>query len=175
MWSYLGAGFDGGYARDELVSQIDIFPTICEVAGIDPPPWLAGRSLVPLVKGEEPPDARREIFSELTYHAAYEPQRAIRTDRYKYIRRFDDYPFRVLPNCDDSPSKQAYLARGWAQRRESREALHDLFFNPGEGGNVIAEPEYTEVAADLRDRLERWMTETGDPLLEVLCRRHPAP
>ena len=35
-----GAGFDGGYARDELVSHIDIFPTICEVAGIEPPPWL---------------------------------------------------------------------------------------------------------------------------------------
>jgi N-sulfoglucosamine sulfohydrolase len=161
-----GAGFDGGYARDELVSQIDIFPTICEVAGIDPPSWLAGRSLGPLVRGEEPPDARREIFSELTYHAAYEPQRAIRTDRFKYIRRFDDYPYPVLPNCDDSPSKDAYLARGWAQRRVSREALHDLFFNPGEGRDVIAEPEYAEVAADLRDRLERWMIETEDPLLE---------
>lgn len=161
-----GAGFDGGYARDELVSQIDIFPTICEVAGIDPPPWLAGRSLVPLVRGEEAPDARREIFSELTYHAAYEPQRAIRTDRFKYIRRFDDYPYPVLPNCDDSPSKEAYLARGWARRRVSREALYDLFFNPGEGRNVIAEPEYAEIAAELRERLEQWMIETDDPLLD---------
>jgi N-sulfoglucosamine sulfohydrolase len=35
---------------------------------------------------------RSEIFSELTYHAAYEPQRAIRTDRFKYVRRFDDDP-----------------------------------------------------------------------------------
>ena len=53
-----GAGFDGGYARDELVSHIDIFPTICEVAGIEPPPWLAGRSLVGLVRDEDPPGAR---------------------------------------------------------------------------------------------------------------------
>jgi arylsulfatase A-like enzyme len=160
-----GAGFDGGYARDELVSQIDIFPTICEVAGIDPPDWLQGQSLVPLSGGEPVTNPRREVFAELTYHAAYEPQRAIRTERFKYIRRFDDYPYPVLANCDDSPSKDAYLARGWATRRVSREALHDLFFNPGEGRNVIDEPEYAEIAADLRDRLERWMVETDDPLL----------
>jgi arylsulfatase A-like enzyme len=160
-----GAGFDGGYARDELVSHIDIFPTICEVAGIDSPPWLQGQSLVPLASGGEVLGARSEIFAELTYHAAYEPQRAIRTERFKYIRRFDDYPYPVLPNCDDSPSKDAYLARGWAQRVVSREALHDLFFNPGEGRNVIAEPEYADIATDLRERLERWMVETDDPLL----------
>ena len=108
---------------------------------------------------------RSEIFSELTYHAAYEPQRAIRTDRYKYIRRFDDYPYPVLPNCDDSPSKDAYLARGWDRREVSREALHDLFFNPGEGRNLIDAPEYAHVLADLRERLERWMVQTADPLL----------
>ena len=161
-----GPGFVGGHARDELVSHIDIFPTICDVAGIEPPPWLEGRSLVPLIDGTEPPGLRTEVFSELTYHAAYEPQRAIRTERYKYIRRFDDYPYPVLPNCDDSPSKDAYLARGWARRGVSREALHDLFFNPGEGRNVIAEPEYAEVAADLRARLEQWMVRTADPLLD---------
>lgn len=159
-----GEGFDGGYARDELVSHIDIFPTVCDVAGIDPPPWLQGRSLVPLMKGEDP--WRCELFSELTYHAAYEPQRMIRTERYKYIRRFDDYAYPVLPNCDDSPSKEAYLARGWGWRRVSREALHDLFFNPGEGRNVIDEPDYAEIAAELRERLQQWMVNTRDPLLD---------
>jgi arylsulfatase A-like enzyme len=161
-----GAGFYGGHAHDELVSHIDVFPTICELAGIDPPAWLEGRSLIGLVNSEEPPGSRAEIFSELTYHCAYEPQRAIRTDRYKYIRRFDDYPFPVLPNCDDSPSKDAYLARGWAERPVNREALHDLFFNPGEGRNLIANTAYAEVAADLRERLERWMVRTNDPLLD---------
>jgi arylsulfatase A-like enzyme len=161
-----GPGMPTGVARDELVSQLDIFPTICDLAAIECPPWLQGNSLVPLAAGTEEPERRLEIFSELTYHAAYEPQRAIRTERFKYIRRFDEYPYPVLANCDESPSKDAYLARGWARRPVSREALHDLFFNPGEGRNVIDDPDYAAVADDLRRRLQDWMEETSDPLLE---------
>jgi N-sulfoglucosamine sulfohydrolase len=160
-----GPGFAGGRAYDELVSQVDLFPTVCDAVGIEHPPWLVGRSLIPLVNGEEEPGTRGEIFSELTYHAAYEPQRAIRTERYKYVRRFDDYPYPVLPNCDDSPSKDAYLARGWATRPVDRERLHDLFFNPGEGRNSIDDPAYAEIRDELRARLHEWMRETNDPLL----------
>ena len=160
-----GPGFTGGRALDALVSHLDIFPTVCEAAGAPPPPWLAGHSLLPLVAGEEEPGIRSAVFSELTYHAAYEPQRAIRTERYKYIRRFDDYPYPVLPNCDDSPSKNAYLERGWATRPVARESLHDLFFNPGEGRNLIGDDDYQDVLADLRERLHRWMVRTDDPLL----------
>jgi N-sulfoglucosamine sulfohydrolase len=161
-----GPGFSGGRALDQLVSHVDIFPTVCDVTELEPPPWLVGRSLVPLVNGDEAPGSRTEIFAELTYHAAYEPQRAIRTDRYKYIRRFDDYPHPVLPNCDDSPSKDAYLARGWAQRTVPRESLHDLFFNPGEGRNLIEDPDYASLLEDLRERLHRWMAQTNDPILQ---------
>ena len=107
------------------------------------------------MSGTEPPGLRTEVFAELTYHAAYEPQRAIRTERFKYVRRFDDYPTPVLANCDDSPSKDAYLARGWAKRPVARESLHDLFFNPGEGRNLVGDPRITPVLADLRARLQR--------------------
>jgi N-sulfoglucosamine sulfohydrolase len=161
-----GPGFGGGRAYDELVSQVDLYPTICDAVGIEHPPWLVGRSLIPLVNGDEDPGTRREVFSELTYHAAHEPQRAIRTERYKYIRRFDEYPYPVLANCDDSPSKDAYLARGWATRPVARERLHDLFFNPGEGRNSIDDPAYAEIRDELRARLDGWMHETNDPLLE---------
>ena len=135
------------------------------VAEIQTPPWALGRSLLSLVAGAEEPGTRPEIFSELTYHAAYEPQRAIRTERYKYIRRFDDYRYPVLPNCDDGPSKNAYLERGWARRHVPRESLHDLFFNPGEGRNLVGESDYTGVLAELRERLHGWMVRTNDPLL----------
>jgi N-sulfoglucosamine sulfohydrolase len=161
-----GPGMPAGAAHDELISQIDLFPTVCELAGIERPAWLQGRSLVPLVSGDEDPGVRTEVFSELTYHAAYEPQRAIRTDRFKYVRRFDDYPTPVLANCDDSPSKEAYLARGWAERPVPRESLHDLFFNPGEGRDLVGDPSYATVLRDLRERLRRWMEDTADPLLD---------
>ena len=161
-----GPGMPPGVAQDELVSHLDIFPTICEIAGIDEPPWLQGRSLVSLASGAEPPGTRSEIFAELTYHAAYEPQRAIRTERFKYVRRFDDYPYPVLANCDDGPSKDAYLERGWATRPVARERLHDLFFNPGEGRNSIDDPAYADIVVDLRARLEAWMVQTDDPLLD---------
>ena len=72
----------------------------------------------------------------------------------------------MLPNCDDSPSKDAYLERGWATRPVAREALHDLFFNPGEGRNDIDDDDYADVLGDLRERLGRWMAQTEDPLLD---------
>ena len=36
-------GFTGGKACDALVSHVDIFPTLCDFLGIDPPEWLEGR------------------------------------------------------------------------------------------------------------------------------------
>ena len=47
-----GPGFTGGRALDELVSQLDIFPTVCESAGVPTPPWAVGHSLLPLVAGD---------------------------------------------------------------------------------------------------------------------------
>ena len=80
------------------------------------------------------------VFSEMTYHAAYQPQRAVRTERWKYIRRFDDSERPVLANCDDSASKQLLVEHGWAEQRLATEQLYDLVFDPSEGRNVAAEP-----------------------------------
>src|SRR6476469_3497135 len=79
-------GFHGGRVSDALVSQIDLFPTICDVLGIERPDFLQGRSMLPLLR-READEINDAIFAELTYHAAYEPQRALRTARFKYIRR----------------------------------------------------------------------------------------
>ena len=54
-------GFDGGQVVDGLVSQIDLFPTICELAGIEAPAWLQGNSMLPLVNSEAE-DIRDAIF-----------------------------------------------------------------------------------------------------------------
>ena len=101
------------------------------------------------------------IFAELTYHAAYEPVRAVRTERWKYIRRFGDRLRPVLPNVDDSPTKDLLLADGWGDIELPREALHDLRFDPVEAHNLIDAPHCAEIAGraarapgrlDARDR-----------------------
>ncbi len=157
-------GFTGGGVSDALVSHIDLYPTICDLAGVPQPDFLQGTSLLPLMDGA--PAVRGEVFAEGTYHAAYEPQRAIRTERWKYIRRFDDRPTPVLPNTDDGPAKDLWLRHGWAEHELAREQLYDLVFDPQEQHNLIARADHASVAADLRNRLETWMRDTDDPLLD---------
>jgi arylsulfatase A-like enzyme len=157
-------GFHGGRVQDAMVSQLDLYPTICELAGIDPPAWLQGSSLVPLVRGEVT-DLHDCVFGEMTFHAAYEPLRSVRTKRWRYIRRFDEFPGPVLPNSDDSPSKDLLLDHGWADRPVAREQLYDLVFDPDEAANLAGDPAHADVVALLRARLQDWMEDTDDPLL----------
>jgi N-sulfoglucosamine sulfohydrolase len=156
--------FAGGRVIDELVSHIDIYPTVCEYLGIERPSFLQGVSLLPLLRGEVR-EVRDEIFAGSTWHAAYEPQRTVRTSRHKYIRRWGERTTPVLANTDDGPSKELLIAAGWAEREIAKEQLYDLVFDPNEANNLIADPNYAAVATDLRARLERWMRETEDPLL----------
>jgi N-sulfoglucosamine sulfohydrolase len=157
-------GFAGGRACDAMVSQIDVVPTICELAGIDAPPWVEGRSLLPLVRGEAD-EIHEEIFAEVSYHVAYEPMRAVRTRRWKYIRRFHDRRTPMLNNCDDSPSKTLLVESGWRDRPVEAEQLFDLAFDPAEACNLAAEPAHAATLARMRGRLEAWMRRTNDPLL----------
>ena len=157
-------GFLGGHVTDALVSHVDIYPTLCELAGAPVPEGWAGHSLLPLARGERD-EIRDELFAELTYHVAYDPQRAIRTKRYKYIRQYGERLEPVLPNVDDSPSKDLLVAAGWRERRRPREQLYDLVMDPGEMRNVAGDPAFDEVQTALDERLQRWMAETADPLL----------
>jgi arylsulfatase A-like enzyme len=158
-------GFLGGKASDALVSHIDIFPTICDVAGIPHPDWLEGRSLLPVIR-DEASEIRDAIFAEGTYHVAYEPQRCIRTPRWKYVRRFDERTRPVPSNTDDSPSKDLWMATGWPANLLAPEQLYDLLLDPNEADNLIATPEGRLVADGLRPRLQQWMERTRDPLLQ---------
>ena len=154
-----------GRVIDALVSHLDIYPAVCEIAGVPAPPWLEGVSLVPLLDGTAA-QVRDAVFAEVTYHAAYEPMRCIRTTRWKYIRCFDDFDLIVKPNIDDGHSKQVLLGHGLAEaRHDPAEMLFDLVFDPAERDNLAGRAESAAVQADLAGRLERWMRETDDPLL----------
>jgi N-sulfoglucosamine sulfohydrolase len=157
-------GFSGGKVNDALVSHLDVYPTVCELAGIERPGFLQGESLLPLVRGEAV-EVRETLFAEMNWHAAYEPQRAVRDKRFKYIKRFGERAKPVLANCDDSPSKTVLLEHGWADREVPSEQLYDLVFDPNEADNVAGKPAYADTLVQMRERLDRWMHETADPLL----------
>ncbi len=158
-------GFTGGRVIDGLVSHLDIYPTLCDLVGVPRPPWLQGESLLPLVSGKAK-ELRDAIFAEATFHSAYEPQRAVRTKRWKYIRRFDGRNRPVLPNTDDSLSKDVLMRYGWGQRDIDAEQLYDLVFDPNEAANLAKDARYAAELEELRGMLQRWMEETGDPLLD---------
>ncbi len=157
-------GLYGGGVCDALVSQVDILPTLCELIGVTIPAWAEGRSLWPVLEGRAP-EVRDELFAEVTYHAAYEPQRCVRTRRWKYIHRYGERSTPVLPNCDDSPSKDLWLAHGWAEQQLAREQLYDLVYDPNEAHNVADDAQYAPALKEMRARLEAWMQRTHDPLL----------
>jgi N-sulfoglucosamine sulfohydrolase len=158
-------GFHGGHVTDALVSHVDVYPTFLDLAGAPRPGDIPGRSLLPLAR-REVEAVRPELFAELTYHVAYDPQRAIRTRRHKLIRHFGDRLEPVLPNIDDSPSKDLLVAAGWAAQKRPRVELYDLLFDPGEMRNLAEEPGYADVRADLDRGLKTWMEDTDDPLLD---------
>jgi arylsulfatase A-like enzyme len=159
-------GFTGGTVCDALVSHIDLFPTLCDLLEIEPPQWLQGKSLMPLVRGEAE-EVNDAIFAEVTYHAAYEPKRAVRTRRWKLIRRFGERAEKaILPNCDDSVSKTLWLDAGWRERPVAPEQLYDLVFDPNETNDLAADPAHRAVLDEMRSRLDRWMHQTDDPLLK---------
>jgi N-sulfoglucosamine sulfohydrolase len=157
-------GFSGGKVCDAMVSHIDLFPTICDLVSIEHPSWLQGKSLLPLMTGAAK-EIHDEIFSEVNYHAAYEPKRAVRTRRWKYIRHFDARRHPNLPNCDDSLSKSLWLENGWRDRTVDSEQLFDLMFDPNETRNVVADVTQSAALTEMRGRLDRWMRATNDPIL----------
>jgi arylsulfatase A-like enzyme len=160
----LPGGMAPGSVCEALVSQVDLYPTLCEYLGLERPAWLSGSSVLPVLRGEAAA-VREHLVGEVTYHAAYEPKRAVRTGRYKYIRRFGDRRRPVLANIDDGPSKKAYVEQGYADRLLAPEALYDLFFDPQEMDNRIDDPALAAVRGELAETLAGWMQRTSDPLL----------
>ena len=158
-------GFHGGHVIDALVSHVDLYPTLCELAGAPLPDELHGVSLLPLVR-REAMEVRDELFAELTYHAAYDPMRAIRTRRHKLIRHFGERLLPVLPNVDDSASKDLLVAAGWAEQPRPRLELYDLLADPIEMRNLAYDEAFSEVLDALSAQLDGWMAETDDPLLD---------
>ncbi|MFH5183726.1 sulfatase/phosphatase domain-containing protein [Paenibacillus sp. TAB 01] len=153
-----------GTAIDSLVSHLDVLPTIYDLIGMQQPEHLQGVSLLPLLQNKAN-TVRSEVFSEVSYHAAYEPMRCIRTERYKLIKKYGPRLSPVLANIDDGSAKSYLVDRGLQSEEYSEEMLFDLALDPVERINLIHQESHHNIAMDLRSKLEKWMEETTDPLL----------
>lgn len=134
---------------NELVRNIDIAPTILQMAGVAVPAQMQGRSFISSfrgIKGKSPNMAFYEYYWEYAF-----PQTptifAARTDRYKYI----------------------YNHGVWDINE-----LYDLQVDPYEMNNLIRNPEYQQLAHSMRDSIFNWLEKTGGsqiPLRKIDIRR----
>jgi arylsulfatase A-like enzyme len=126
-----------GGVRRELVGHVDLLPTLCDLAGIEPPEGMQGRSLRPLLMGEKTPWREFIVGEYYSKQRWANPIRMMRTDRFKYVRY-----------------------RHWIDE------LYDLQKDPDEMKNLASIlpglGDYSKTIGWLSDELDRWMKETGD-------------
>ena len=160
---FAGGGMPKGVCRNEMISHLDIFPTLCEFMNVPVPDWCEGKSALNLAKNGE--KIRDCVFSEVSYHASYQPMRAVRTEKYKYIKLFYDVSIPCYPNIDDSPSKSILTSNPGFRQINQDEMLFDLECDPLESQNLAGNPQYKDVLNEMRAKLKNWMKDTSDPLL----------
>lgn len=127
-----------GKTLDQLVSSLDIPPTILDFAGIEAPESMEGKSLIPLMANNKLP-WREEIFLENLYTGRDNPFcEGIRQGKWKYIRMYD--------------GKLDYLEKDvdFRDRKPDFEQLFNLEEDPGEYHNRIGEYEGTAFLEDIR-------------------------
>lgn len=157
--------FPAGAVREELISNIDILPTILEYVGARPPEGIDGRSFAPLLR-DEAYERREQVFLEETFHDKYNPVRGIRTEQYKYIRNVGSLPLVYLPlDILHSKSGRNLYERYYLEERPTEE-LYDLDADPLEETNLIDDPAHQEMAERLREQLDDWLQRTDDPVLD---------
>lgn len=155
-------GFTGGRVIHDLISNVDIVPTILAGLGIAPPDNLQGHSFWHLLAGEDY-TPRQHIYAEKTYHTAYEPQRTIRSQRYKLIWNAEVDIINVAADIQHSPIYPQMIDVLTFERPPFE--LYDLHTDPNEQHNLAESGDHAEILYQLRCELLTWMEETRDPLL----------
>lgn len=156
-----------GAVYDEMVSVIDIMPTVLDAAGVDIPEEVQGTSLWAVATGEETGPVHDAVFNEMTYHVHYLPGRAVRTKEYKYIRNYSDIA-KGLDQCNHMEwahrLADEFPNQPWKSPRAPEE-LYDLKRDPDEQVNLVEDPVYAGALEEMRSLLDRHMEETGDDYL----------
>ncbi len=150
---------------NQLVESIDIFPTILEIAQVNTPYTHFGKSIIPLLKGEEEIH-RKAVFSEGGYNPR-EPQ------AFEGVVKSPETPLAGIyydktniPIEDRSTVTRSAMIRTnkWKLviRNGSKEELYNLKNDPQELFNLIDEDNFLKIKLDLKEQLLRWYLDTSD-------------
>lgn len=139
-------GKPSGRKTRSLAEFVDIYPTLCELAGLEPPSHLQGTSLVPILN-----DPRIELKATAfqVYPRGSKPHgpllgQAARTDRWRYV---------------EWQAKDGRVV--------SRE-LYDMRTDPGETVNVVNAPEHAAEVRELAGRIQAQLETPHPPALKLL-------
>jgi len=164
-------GETGGGTSQDLVSLVDLGPTVLSLCGVDVPRYIHGRPFLG-------PEAREREYVFTTrdrYDEEYDMIRSVRDRRFRYLRHY--YPERPyvqwLPYRNTHPAMRDLLAahaggdlddvqsRWFADSRPAEE-LYDLEADPHETDNLVDDPACRDTLERLRDALDSWRRRTGD-------------
>lgn len=144
-----GPGFTGGRRVSELVSLIDLPPTIVSAGGVEPPDAMQGTPLQPLVAGTST-NWQDDVFVQIS-----ESQigRAVRTKRWKYSVRAPRNH-----NRDNGNASDIY----------AEDFLYDLEADPHERKNLVRDPAFADIREEMKARLLKRMAQAHEDMPEIL-------
>lgn len=133
-----------GIKIQQLVSSVDILPTILDAINLKAPAQIDGKSLIPIL--EQSTGTHREtLFSEVHGTSKYAKTILCRDKQYKYVYHW------LSDDVDE---------------------LYDLSSDPGEMHNLYQDPEYQEVAKQMREKIIEWAEETRHRYTELIKQKH---
>jgi N-sulfoglucosamine sulfohydrolase len=163
---------DPGGVSEQLVSTIDLGPTVLSIAGVDIPQHMQGQAFL----GPQAGAPREYVYaSRDRYDESYDMVRAARDRRFKYIRNYrPELPYLLwIPYRNRHPIVQEmwrlYLAGKLEgpqllmfQPRRPVEELYDTQADPHEIHNLVGDPAYQPQLERLRRALDAWIGQVGD-------------
>ena len=166
----------GKSVRNELVSTLDLMPTILSAANAALPKGLAGKSLIPMLQGQVK-GWREYLFTEFNLHSAHNfyPQRTIRGERFKLIQNLQSgllnpgYDFtinRFFDGLQKTITESNNVRDAYSlMRRPPAFELYDLNNDPFEFRNLADDKKFRSQLQSLKNKLAEWRRETNDPFL----------
>ena len=157
----------------DIVSLMDLGPTVLSLAGIEPPEHMQGRAFLGPYKTDTP--HRYAFGSADRFDEVYDMSRSVIDGRYVYIRNFRpelpliyrlEYREQIamtpeLIEMDRRGELEGDAAYIWMKTKPVEE-LYDLYNDPWEVNNLADCPDHREKLLELREALGKWQLEIGD-------------